>query len=124
MTALSAQRTPCRWCSGLHPEPDNRCHARPSKSERTRIEQDRRLAAALRHQHGAYAPARASVQVDHHLRRAAELSADKHFVAAGDARRTAARLTRAIALLRQWATQDAPAAPPWCPSTDRAARTP
>ena len=102
MTALTAQRTPCRWCSGLHPEPDNRCHARPSKSEPIRIEQDRRLAAALRHQHGVQAAGRAGVQIDHHRRRAAELSADRHFIAAGDARRTAARPPRAIALLRQW----------------------
>ena len=28
--AVIAQRAPCRWCSGLHPEPDRQCHARPS----------------------------------------------------------------------------------------------
>ena len=72
------------------------------RSERTKRDKDRRLAGVLRFQHGRYAVARARVQRQHHLERA-QVEARKHnFRAAGDHRRTADRLERVIALLREW----------------------
>jgi len=72
------------------------------RSERTRIEKDRRLAGVLKHQHGIYAVGRAMAQRDHHLKRAAIEAGKGNYSAAGDHRRTAARLERAVGFLSTW----------------------
>lgn len=79
-----------------------------TRSEKTRREKDRRLAGVLLHQHGeTYAVGRASAQREHHLERAMVEARNGNYIAAGDHRRTAARLERVIELLVQWRASDA-----------------